>query len=108
MNIAPDLLINFNLHKNELVVKAGYSLINYASRPDDNYVKQIGLKNDFRWKLYLPKTYTGIQFSLSYRYHLSKKVSVCAEYDVKYHSYSSPNACKYLQKSYLAGITKSF
>jgi hypothetical protein len=108
INISPNLLFDFCLNKSNLTVKAGYTLISYASRPDDNFIKQAERDHKFLYKLYLPKDYKRASFSLIYQYWFTNKTGVLFEYDVQYISYKSSVKYKFLKNDYLIGLSKSF
>jgi hypothetical protein len=108
ISLSPMFLAHFRLKKNSIMIKTAYSLLHFAARPDDDYVKQIGLKENYHWNLYSLKKYKNVLFSVFYQYRLFKNFGITAECNVFYRSYSSPCEYKYLQKSYLAGIFKSF
>jgi hypothetical protein len=108
INISPDFMVDCNLHKNYICIKTGYTLLNIAARPDDNEVKQIGQNSRIHWKTYSIKNYKGFHLSLFYQYRISKNIGLTAEYALVYHSYLSPVEYKYLSKSFLIGISKTF
>lgn len=109
INLSPMISVNFRLKKNSLIIKAGYSLLQYAARPDDDYVKQIGLHNVFHWSLYNPEQYKRIFFSAVYQYEISNGFGIALEYTMLYRTYtSSGNYYKYLRNSWLLGVFKTF
>lgn len=108
ISLSPMLLVNFRLKKNNLILKTGCSLLHYAARPDDNFVKQTGLENKIHWNLFWPKEYKSILFSATYQYEISNAFGVMAEYNILYRTYSSFNDYKYLRYSYLLGVGKTF
>ncbi|WP_207426669.1 hypothetical protein [Pedobacter sp. SYSU D00535] len=108
LSFSPALLINLSLQKNDLTFKAGHSLLHYAARPDENYVKQTGLDSKMNWKVYGLKEYKNTFFAAVYKYEISRGFGVMAEYAATYRRYSADSEYKYLRFSYLVGVGKTF
>ena len=91
-----------------LRIRAGYSLLNLAARPSDNYVKQIGLNDGLHWTVYSVRHFQSFQLSAHYQYNVSNTVGITAEYAMMYRTYKTPVQYQYLRQVYLLGISKSF
>ena len=107
LNLSSNLLIDCNLNKSYIRIRTGYTLLNVAARPDDNYVKQIGLNDRIHWKTYSLNNYKGFQLSLLYQHQILKNIGVTAEFALVYHSYLSPVEYRYLAKSIFVGVSKT-
>ena len=107
VNLSPELLVSGSVKKNSIRLQAGFSLVTLASRPSDDYTKQLGLNTKFTWKTYFPGNYKGWNLSVLYQYNIFKSFDLTAEFNVLYHSYAM-DEYKYLQKLVFIGIIKEF
>ena len=107
-SLSPSLLISFNFKKSNLWIKGYYTLAHLAARPDDGYVKQIGLKNSLQWKWYSPREYRNNFLCIGFRHLFGQSIGMIAEYEVAYRSYTGRDKYRYLRHSCLAGIFKTF
>jgi hypothetical protein len=106
LNLSPMILFNFSLKQHNVLIKTGYSLLHYASRPSDNYVKQIGLSNYYQWNFYSPKDFKNVQLTVLYQYKITDSWGINAICNLNYRKYY--NDYKSLQNSYMLGFFKTF
>jgi hypothetical protein len=107
LNLSPNVLIRYHCNKHQFLIKSAYTFLNIASRPDDDYVKQVGQDNIMKWRFYSFRDYINFQFTTSYQYQVFNKMSLTLEYKLGYRTYTTPSEFKYLQKCLFVGITKS-
>jgi hypothetical protein len=108
INLSPLVSITYYSAKHKFRIHSGYTLINLASRPDDNFVKQIDQNSSMHWKFYSLRNYVNYQVAAYYQYQLFNNVGVSLEYMLQYRAYTISSDFKYLQRCLFLGITKSF
>jgi hypothetical protein len=99
----PLLSIDYIFNKSALHAVLGYAIINISGRPDDNYVKQIGINKGIDWKVYGPDESSNFKSSFAYVYKLNK-LDLTLQYAVSYDAIDGPRGYKSLQRMLLAGV----
>ena len=90
------------------MLKVTYAMLNYAARPDDNFVKQLDLPTTYQLNWYTPANYTSTFLSCLYQHEIYKHAGITAEYNVLYRKYTSADDYRYLRHSFLLGLYKTF
>jgi hypothetical protein len=107
-NFSPSILLACKINKSKIQLKAGLVLLNLSARPDDNFIKQTGYKSDFGLQVLSLKKYTSSQFEFKYTYMLNHEFSLVGEFQLDYRSFRNTDNYRYLQKSFLIGVSKTF
>jgi hypothetical protein len=106
VTLMPLVSLDYTFEKTALNAVFGYGIANVSARPDDNYVKQIGMDHGRHWNLYFPNKFSGFRYSLRYQYTY-RKIAATIGYEVLYNSIDEVAGFKSLQKMILTGIVIS-
>ncbi len=76
-NLSPSLSFKQNWEKCHFTINAYFNFFNYASYPDDNYIKQLeDAKSSTQYHWYTPKEYNMLNISLAFYRKLTKYSSL--------------------------------
>ena len=95
--LSPEILFQVQYKNMGLNSRVAYSLISFASRPDDNYVKQTGIKSPHDLKLVSVRDYQNLQISVSGYCSFGKNMKFSAGYLFLYRKYNIPSEFTFLE-----------
>lgn len=108
IGLSPAFLLEWFKGRASLKLKASMIVFCLSARPEDDYIKRVQTKADFRWRLYSLASYRAAEIALRYHYRLAKGWGISLEYDYRYRSYLTSDDYQYAQHSLLLGFSKAF
>lgn len=108
ISLSPALMMNVRMKKHDITVKGAYAILEYTVRPDDNFIKQLGLPETDHRVWYGPAKFKRAFFSCMYQYRFLEKTGITVEYNIRYRTYASQDHNRYFSHSFLLGLFKSF
>jgi hypothetical protein len=102
-NLLIKTLLKFQIRNNSFIVKTGFAVLNYGTRPDDYFVKYGGSYYHSKW--HSINNYQDIVFSFMYHYDISGHFSMRLEYLNEYRTYKKDYEFKFLEQFWFGGVS---